>query len=175
MNRFETSSPPDTQQLAAAFASVCRPGDVVLLVGDLGAGKTTFVKGFAVGLGLVDPVTSPTFTLVQQYENATTRLLHADVYRLADPDISDLVLAELIDGDAISIVEWGERAASAIGRSYCEVVLEADDLAHAAEEDSYGVVAEPRRVAFRYVGADWVERADLVHKTLQQWLVGGAS
>lgn len=175
MSTFATNSPDQTKQFAAALAVVCRPGDVVLLVGDLGAGKTTFVKGFAAGLGLIDSVTSPTFTLVQEYKNDRITLLHADVYRLADDDVADLVLAELVDGYAVTIVEWGERAAGALGHSYCEVTLKQPDEVLATDEDANGVVAEPRSIDVRFVGTDWVERGDLVTKTLSRWLIGGSA
>ena len=81
-----TSSAGATRDVAATVATLCVPGDVLLLSGDLGAGKTTFAQGFGRALGIDEPVTSPTFTLVRQYpvvrETAITTLLHADVYRL---------------------------------------------------------------------------------------------
>jgi tRNA threonylcarbamoyladenosine biosynthesis protein TsaE len=107
-----------TRALAAALAAVARPGDVVLLVGGLGAGKTTFAQGFARGLGIEGPVTSPTFTLVRQYPvpdagtGAVRQLVHADVYRLDSlGEVADLALPELLDGDAVALVEWGDAAA----------------------------------------------------------------
>jgi tRNA threonylcarbamoyladenosine biosynthesis protein TsaE len=88
-------------------------GDVVLLYGDLGAGKTAFVRGLARGLGASpDAVSSPTFTLVQEYSGRVT-LYHVDLYRLQPVEVGDLGLDELIESDAIVAVEWAERWADA--------------------------------------------------------------
>src|SRR5581483_1160 len=102
--------------------------DVVLLVGDLGAGKTAFAQGFAAGLGVSGPVTSPTFALVRQYScganAAVSTLIHADVYRTESlPEVIDLALGELVEDDAVAIVEWGDRAAPALNDSVLEVTL----------------------------------------------------
>ena len=103
---------PGTRALAAALAPVCRPGDVLLLSGDLGAGKTTFAQGFAPALGVDEPVTSPTFTLVRLRGRAgptgVRTLLHADVYRLDHlGEIADLGLGQLVEDGAVALVEWG--------------------------------------------------------------------
>ena len=105
-----------TQHLAEAVAALLRPGDVLGLDGDLGAGKTTFVRFLARALGVTGPVTSPTFTLAHTYEArlpvAAGPLLihHIDAYRLAgDADADDLALAELFDSGGIVVVEWAER------------------------------------------------------------------
>lgn len=104
-----THSEQDTIDFARAFAARLRPGSVVLLVGDLGAGKTTFVRGLALGLGL-DPqaVSSPTFTLIQEYRGRPT-LYHVDLYRLQGAEIEDLGLEELVAGDGIVVIEWAEK------------------------------------------------------------------
>lgn len=110
----ETASAAETLDLGRRLASRLEPGDVVALAGDLGAGKTHLVKGVAAGLG-TDPeaVTSPTFTIVQ--EHADGALLHLDLYRLETPDEVDrLGLDELLDGDAVALVEWPERGRHAL-------------------------------------------------------------
>ena len=122
------SRPTATRALAGRLARVCRPGDVVLLVGDLAAGKTVFAQGFAAALGVPGPVTSPTFALVRQYRcgraSAVRQLIHADVYRTASLDeVVDLALAELVEEDAVALVEWGDLAAPALGESALEVTL----------------------------------------------------
>lgn len=107
----ETDGPDATLALGRALAAHLRPGDVVALWGDLGAGKTHLAKGVAAGLG-VDPaaVTSPTFTLVQEYE-ADPPLVHLDLYRVETPrELDGLGLDELLGGDAVALVEWPERA-----------------------------------------------------------------
>lgn len=101
-----------TAQVAARLAERLRPGDVVLLTGDLASGKTTFVKAVAAALGATDVVTSPTFTLAQFYETPTTKLLHVDTYRLDDvAEYRDLGLADFVD-TSISLIEWGELVAA---------------------------------------------------------------
>jgi tRNA threonylcarbamoyladenosine biosynthesis protein TsaE len=137
-----------TQAVAAAVAAVLRPGDLVLLTGDLGAGKTAFVQGLARALGIIEPVTSPTFALLRSYPTPSgTDLLHADVYRLDQlSEVIDLGLPELLEDDAIAVVEWGERAVAALLPDYLSVTLEL-----AADPDA-------RWVRLEAVGAAWVAR-----------------
>jgi len=132
-----TGSPEETRDVAGAIAHLCVPGDVLLLVGDLGAGKTTFAQGFGAGLGVADPITSPTFTLMRQYpvdpegRRAIGTLVHADVYRLDHrSEIVDLGLGELVDDDAVALVEWGDAARPVLGDGSLTVHLAAgeDDL-----------------------------------------------
>ena len=118
---WTSESPGATRELAGRLAGLCRPGDVVLLIGDLGAGKTVFAQGFAAALGVEGPVTSPTFALVRQYrcgaDSPVGLLIHADVYRTGSVDeVADLALAELVEEDAVALVEWGDLAAPALGR-----------------------------------------------------------
>jgi tRNA threonylcarbamoyladenosine biosynthesis protein TsaE len=113
--RARTSSADATRDLAARLAQAARLGDVIVLRGGLGAGKTTFAQGFARGLGVEGPVTSPTFTLVRQYPCALGQLVHVDVYRLDHlAEVADLGLADLVE-DGLAIVEWGEVARPALG------------------------------------------------------------
>jgi tRNA threonylcarbamoyladenosine biosynthesis protein TsaE len=123
-------SPHATRSLAAAISGVARPGDTILLVGEMGAGKTAFAQGFAAGLGVQGPVTSPTFTLVREYEcppSATgiRLLLHADVYRLDSLDeVADLGLPELVEDEAVVLVEWGDVAAPVLSKEALIIRLE---------------------------------------------------
>ena len=105
-----TRSEEETTAFAADFAARLAPGAIVLLFGDLGAGKTAFVRGLALGLGLdPDVVSSPTFTLIQHYRGAPS-LYHADLYRLqGGAEVDDLGLDELASGDAIVAIEWAEK------------------------------------------------------------------
>jgi tRNA threonylcarbamoyladenosine biosynthesis protein TsaE len=99
-----------TQQIARQISATLRPGDVVLLAGDLGAGKTTFVRGLAEGLG-IDPeeVSSPTFTLVHEYRGGRLALYHADLYRLESTATDDLGLQEIGVQDGVLAIEWPDR------------------------------------------------------------------
>ena len=104
-----TSTEEETSAVGARLAKNLKAGDVVLLFGDLGAGKTAFVRGLAQGLGAdPDDVSSPTFTLVQEYR-ARVVLYHVDLYRLEGREIDDLGLDELILGDGVVAIEWAER------------------------------------------------------------------
>lgn len=106
----ETSTEEETAAAGERFAATLRAGDVVLLFGDLGAGKTAFVRGMARGLG-ADPeeVSSPTFTIVQEYAAPGATLYHVDLYRLEPAEIDDLGLEELLSGDGIVAIEWADR------------------------------------------------------------------
>jgi tRNA threonylcarbamoyladenosine biosynthesis protein TsaE len=95
-----------TQQLAAQLAPLLQPGDVLLLTGELGAGKTTFTQGLAHALGIKRYVKSPTFTLIREYQEGRLPLYHMDVYRLENGGGDDLGLEEYFDGDGVSVVEW---------------------------------------------------------------------
>jgi tRNA threonylcarbamoyladenosine biosynthesis protein TsaE len=152
---WTSGSPDGTRELGGRVAALCRPGDVVLLVGDLGAGKTVFAQGFAAGLGVPGPVTSPTFALVRQYrcgdESPVGLLIHADVYRTGSlEEVADLALAELVEEDAVALVEWGELAAPALGDSALEITLVAPDPQGAPE----------RRVLTLAGRGRWADRSD---------------
>ena len=100
----------DTAAAGRALASALAPGTTVRLYGDLGAGKTAFVRGLAEGLG-IDPadVSSPTFTIVQEYRGPQVTLQHVDLYRLAPAEIEDLALEDLVDPHTVMAIEWAER------------------------------------------------------------------
>ena len=155
--RAVTESAAATKELAAALARLVQPGDIVLLVDDLGAGKTAFAQGFAAGLGVDGPVTSPTFALVRHYRTGAaspvTALIHADVYRTGSlEEVTDLALAELVEEDAVVVVEWGDVAAPALGESALVVTLVAPDALGAPE----------RRDVTLELRGRWSERAAAV-------------
>jgi len=110
------------------MAAVLRPGDLVILTGSLGAGKTVFVRGMARGLGLdPDEVHSPSFTMVSEYGPAPSgrRLVHVDLYRIADPrETEELGLAEHLDDDRVMAVEWGEKLPDRLRRGAIVVTIE---------------------------------------------------
>lgn len=130
--RRYAASADDTQVAGEAFASLLRPGDIVLLSGPLGAGKTTFTQGVGRGLGVHDRVTSPTFTIVRQHECLNvfgiTTLHHADVYRVGSlGEVEDLALGELVEESAVAVVEWGEIASPVFGRDVISVSFDIDE------------------------------------------------
>lgn len=105
-----TSTESETESAGESLGRMLRAGDVVLLSGDLGAGKTAFVRGLARGVGAnPDEVSSPTFTIVQEYAGASATLYHVDLYRLEPPEIDDLGLEDLVSADGIVAIEWAER------------------------------------------------------------------
>jgi tRNA threonylcarbamoyladenosine biosynthesis protein TsaE len=109
----ETHGPSETEAIAAALAQRLAPGDIVLVSGDLGAGKTTFVRGACRALGVTGPVTSPTFTIARRYEGSVP-ISHLDLYRLGNLDDEDpALLADELAGDRIAFVEWPEVGAPA--------------------------------------------------------------
>ena len=150
-----TRDPAGTQDVAAAVADLTRPGDVILLDGDLGAGKTTFTQGFARRLGVTETVTSPTFTLVRSYETtAGFDLYHADLYRLEQlSEVIDLALPELLEdaGEPVSVavIEWGERGSVALGPAHLSIQISHDDSSD-----------EARRLDVVSHGGAWDDRLD---------------
>jgi tRNA threonylcarbamoyladenosine biosynthesis protein TsaE len=131
-----TYDPAGTRALAERLAAVARPGDLLCLVGDLGAGKTQFAKGFAVGLGITDVVSSPTFVLMAEYEGRLP-LFHIDLYRL--DDAADALAGGLLDerqAEGVVLVEWAERLGSALPVARLDVVID-------------GTGDDPRRISLR--------------------------
>src|ERR1700751_2692927 len=123
-HRHETSDPEQTEALAAELAAVLAPGDVVLVEGELGAGKTTFVRGACRALGSGGGVTSPTFTIGQRYD-ASVPVSHLDLYRVADLGSEDPdLLVDYIAPDRIAFVEWPEKAVAEIAE-LCRVAAPA--------------------------------------------------
>jgi tRNA threonylcarbamoyladenosine biosynthesis protein TsaE len=121
-----------TQVAGQEFARVLRSGDVVLLSGKMGNGKTTFTQGVARGLGVIERVTSPTFTMVRQHvcvnDLGISTLHHADVFRVESlVEVWDLALGELVEESAVALVEWGEIATSVFGRDVMMVDFVTDE------------------------------------------------
>lgn len=137
--RLHTSGPDDTRSLAAVLASALADGDLIVLTGDLGAGKTCFTQGLAAGLGIDEPITSPTFTLANRYQGRLT-LHHLDVYRLdSEADAVDLAIEELVE-DGVTVIEWGERVAGLLPADRFTVTLGFAELASEQIDDRSGAV-----------------------------------
>ena len=120
MKRWTTESEEQTRALGASLGGRLAPDGVLLLAGDLGAGKTVLTQGVATGLG-IDPreVVSPSFTLIREHEGAAGILVHIDLYRLEADDVSSLALDELLAGPGIKVVEWAERLPFAVPDAMC--------------------------------------------------------
>lgn len=127
---FQTYSPDETRALAERLGQRLRAGDVLCLIGDLGAGKTTFTQGLALGLGLPkdEPVNSPTFTLVAEHPGGRLPLYHFDVYRLPDSaGLYDLAFDEYIDGDGVTVIEWADKITEALPADRLDITLTVQD------------------------------------------------
>ncbi|WP_203639807.1 MULTISPECIES: tRNA (adenosine(37)-N6)-threonylcarbamoyltransferase complex ATPase subunit type 1 TsaE [Levilactobacillus] len=128
---FETTvtSPDQTMAWGQALAPSLQPRDVILLDGDLGAGKTTFTKGLALGLGIKRNVKSPTFTIIREYQSGRIPLYHMDVYRLEDGSGDELGLDEYFNGDGVNVVEWSQFIEDELPAQYLRIVFKRDDEA----------------------------------------------
>jgi tRNA threonylcarbamoyladenosine biosynthesis protein TsaE len=157
--KLRVSSLEGTRGVAAALAGLSREGDVILLAGDLGSGKTSFAQGFGWALGVTEPITSPTFTLVHSYDTGGTMLHHADLYRLDQlSEVADLALGELAEDHGIVLVEWGDVAESMFG-DHLVVRLETVD----GDADARVIELEP-------VGRSWAWRWEALQTAVADWL-----
>ncbi|PWF99455.1 tRNA (adenosine(37)-N6)-threonylcarbamoyltransferase complex ATPase subunit type 1 TsaE [Levilactobacillus bambusae] len=129
------SSPEATQQLGEALAQGLVAGDVILLDGDLGAGKTTFTKGLARGLHIKRNIKSPTFTIIREYQEGRLPLYHMDIYRLDDGSGADLGLEEYFNGDGVSVVEWSNFVADEIPDDHLKIIFKRNDEAGEATRE----------------------------------------
>ncbi len=158
MMELRTASAAQTRAVGAAVASVLRAGDVVILTGDLGTGKTVVAQGIAAALGVEEPVVSPTFTLLREYDGRMP-VRHLDVYRLDHvQEAIDLGLEELLD-DGVVLVEWGEGVHEVLPAARLEVTLallppdEADD--------------DTRRLTVATIGPEWTTRREALVAALR--------
>jgi len=143
---FLTRGAGETHELGRALAELLRPGDVVLLMGDLGTGKTCFAQGLARGLGVEDQVTSPTFTLMREYRGRIS-LYHLDAYRLhGSGDLYAIGVDEYLDMEGVLVVEWGDRAGGFFDMERLEVRF------------SFMDGEEQRRLVFTPRGSSWSQR-----------------
>jgi tRNA threonylcarbamoyladenosine biosynthesis protein TsaE len=147
MLHLRSDSVAATFAIAASLAGVTRRGDLVVLAGEMGAGKTAFAKGFGEAIGVTEPITSPTYTLVHSYPAGRVTLHHADIYRLTSlHEVADLAFSELLESDGIVIVEWGDVVAGSLG-DHVLVRLEFDE-----DND------EAREIVITAAGRSWAAR-----------------
>ncbi len=160
MIQLRTSSVEATRALAAALAELVRGGDLIVLAGDLGAGKTAFAQGLGQALGIDEPITSPTFTLARQYEGGRLRLHHLDVYRFdVTAEVLDVGLAELLDDvDAVTVIEWGDVIRQALPHDLLEVRI------------TLGEGDDDRDIELHLIGG-WAARRRALGAALRSWTV----
>lgn len=141
-----TRGADQTIAIGERLGSLLKEGDVLVLTGDLGAGKTQLTKGIAKGLGVVDDVSSPTFTIEMVYEGEDTTLYHFDLYRLDDPDqLDDTGLFDVLGEEGVCVIEWGEQFQDQIGDDRLDVILtRRDDEAEAGQEPARTILFVPR-------------------------------
>jgi tRNA threonylcarbamoyladenosine biosynthesis protein TsaE len=155
-----TRSAEETRILGASLAPLLLPGDVISMSGELGAGKTTFVQGLATALGVQSRVTSPTFTIVHEYE-ARYPIVHLDVYRLDSfQEVLDLGFEEFLDPAEIVLIEWGDAIAPLLPKRFLEIEF------HRAD----GTDDDERALYFRPRGLDWIRKLDSMRSTAETLL-----
>jgi tRNA threonylcarbamoyladenosine biosynthesis protein TsaE len=163
MIRLRTSDVAATKLIAAALARISRAGDLIVLAGEMGVGKTAFAQGFAAGLDISEPVTSPTFTLVRSYaipaKPGRPRVLHhLDVYRLDRmSEVADLALGELMEDRSVTLIEWGDAVLEALPKNRLEVAI------------AYGSDAQDRVIELAHVGTSWSSRLLAAADVWEAW------
>jgi len=124
---FESSSAADTFAYGKELGGKASPGEVYALTGDLGVGKTVFTQGFAAGLGIVEPVNSPTFTILHSYEEGRLPLFHFDVYRIGDvEEMEEIGYEDCFYGEGVSLVEWAELVSEILPEDCIRITIEKD-------------------------------------------------
>ena len=123
----ETFSSRDTFELGEHLAKEAKPGQVFTLIGDLGVGKTVFTQGIASGLGITEPICSPTFTIVQEYHSGRLPFYHFDVYRIGDVEEMDEVgFDDYVYGDGVTMIEWANLIKEILPDRYTQILIEKD-------------------------------------------------
>ena len=157
-----TTAADETQKLGTAIAELVRPSDLVLLAGELGAGKTTLVQGLGRGLGITEPIISPTFMLARQHEGGRLVLHHLDVYRLEQMhEVFDVGLPELLDEGGVTVIEWGDVIAPALPADFLEVRMR------------FGEGDDDRIIEVVAVGPRWNARTRALGQALSAWTKEG--
>lgn len=115
----------DTFEIGKQLAALAQPGDVFCLYGDLGTGKTVFSQGFGAGLGVEEPISSPTFTILKEYHEGRLPFYHFDVYRIGSEDEMDEIgYYECVDGDGVCLIEWAEKIVDILPAQYKKITIE---------------------------------------------------
>lgn len=156
-----TRSAEETQALGERVGRLVVPGEILLLTGDLGTGKTTFVQGLGRGLEVTERPRSPSFVIMHNYEGRYP-LLHVDLYRCTSPgEVRELGLEQMLEAPRVSVIEWGEKAAPVVVDDYLEVDFAWDDAS-----------ADVRTISFRPYGR-WRERMRDLGDSVREWAAAG--
>jgi len=181
-----TTSVHDTRALASALSELLQPGDVVLLSGEMGAGKTAFTQGLGAGLGYVGRITSPTFTIAHTYEGGRVRIHHLDVYRLEHlHEALDAGLAEMVDEGAVVVIEWGDAVLPLLPADHLDIRITFPPVAEGAGEDDAeaagdavatdagpdGAGDDGRHWEIVPAGERWAARSGSLRTSLGRWVV----
>ena len=165
MIRLTAHNTDDTRGIAQAIAKLVRAGDMIVLIGEMGSGKTTFSQHFAHALGVTEPVTSPTFNLLHNYSGGRLKLHHADLYRLERTgELDDLGLTDLQEAGGVMLVEWGDVVGDALGTG---LVLKLAAPENADTEDLVTV----RQIEIDWRGMQWETRWDKLRSSLDTWTI----
>lgn len=155
--RVRTAAVDETRSVGSALGGLFQPGDILLLAGEMGAGKTAFTQGLGEGLGVTDRITSPTFTIAQEYAGRLT-LHHLDMYRLSHlNEALDVGLGEIIEEEAVIVIEWGDAVVPLLPRDYLEVRF------------GFGESDDDRTIEFAGVGSRWLARHRRLTEILAPW------
>jgi tRNA threonylcarbamoyladenosine biosynthesis protein TsaE len=148
----------DTAGIAAVIADLAKPGDMIVLIGEMGAGKTYFAQQFGKSLGVSEPITSPTFNLLHNYSGGRVPMHHADLYRLERTgEFADLGIAELVEAGGVALVEWGDVVGEDIGDGLTITLNHVD-----GNEDS-------RQIEIGWRGKQWETRWEKLRTSLARW------
>lgn len=124
---IESNSPEETLELGRQIGAAAQAGDTYALIGDLGVGKTAFAEGFALGLGLDEPVASPTFTILMEYDAGRLPFYHFDVYRIGDSsELDEIGFYECVGGDGVSLIEWADLIEEVLPEDTITITIEKD-------------------------------------------------
>lgn len=159
MLRLKSAGVDQTREIARVIAGLARPRDLIVLSGEMGAGKTAFTQGFAEAMGVREPVTSPTFNLIHTYRGTDLEVHHVDLYRLERTgELDDLGLTDLLDVGGVMLVEWGDVVGDALG----DALIVRIELVPTAALDERLLLIHRR-------GEQWSSRWDTVQRSLQDW------
>jgi len=159
MLALTASNPLDTERIAQRIAALVRAGDLITLVGEMGAGKTCFAQCFGRALGVTEPITSPTFNLLHTYEGGRMPMHHADLYRLERTgEIADLGITELLGVGGVALVEWGDVAGDALGSGLSIHLQTSEEIS-----------TDARHIDIGWMGMSWETRWEKLRSSLSEW------